>query len=80
MSMGRFMSPMEFRIGAVVQLKSGGPMMTITSIEADSQAACTTWFDGTRKETGTFPLETLRVQEQRPPSRQGRAFFQKPPQ
>jgi hypothetical protein len=49
--------------------------MTITSIEADSQAACTTWFDGTRKETGTFPWRPSVSRNNVPlPARAGRSF------
>ena len=75
------MAPIEFKVGDLVQLRSGGPIMTITSIEDDNKIVCTTWFDGTKKETESFPLDSiLPVQDQRPSSRQGRAFFQKPPQ
>ncbi|MGA1303200.1 MAG: YodC family protein [Cyanobium sp.] len=69
----------EFKVGDVVQLKSGGPMMTITSIEANHGLLSTTWFDGTRQEKESFPLDAvLHAQNQRPNPRQGRAFFQKP--
>jgi uncharacterized protein YodC (DUF2158 family) len=43
-----------FEVGDTVQLKSGGPVMTITEIEG-TQVWCT-WFTPEGKlETGTFP-------------------------
>jgi uncharacterized protein YodC (DUF2158 family) len=45
--------------GDVVQLKSGGPHMTISSIFGD-QAVCI-WFDSEGKRTQEdFPLDTLK--------------------
>ena len=68
----------EFRVGDVVQLKSGGPRMTITSINEENGLLSTTWFDGTRQEKDSFPLgAVLHAEKQRPNPRQGRAFFQK---
>lgn len=42
----------EFRIGDVVQLRSGGTRMTIEHIDGD-QVACT-WFEGKTLERATF--------------------------
>lgn len=43
--------------GDVVQLKSGGPKMTVASINA-GRAICE-WFDGGRREAHGFNLEVL---------------------
>lgn len=57
--------PME--IGDVVRLKSGGPKMTIVSIDESAGASCT-WFDrnGKRHES-VFALATVEVFVARPP-------------
>lgn len=49
---------MAFKIGDIVVLKSGGPRMTIMQAESGKHVL-TTWFAGAKKETGTFPAETL---------------------
>ena len=49
--------------GDVVQLKSGGPDMTVNFVESSSgveEAACT-WFFKNKKESGRFPVETLKL-------------------
>jgi uncharacterized protein YodC (DUF2158 family) len=43
--------------GDVVQLKSGGPLMTVHAIN-DAGVVCT-WFDKSNHKTATFPLSTL---------------------
>ena len=48
-----------FQIGDIVQLKSGGPKMTVTSISARKDSVGTVWFAGSKKEVGGFPVETL---------------------
>lgn len=54
----------EFKIGDVVQLKSGGPKMTIDAIDkfgmgaTHNQARCV-WFDGTKRVEGLFELQAL---------------------
>jgi uncharacterized protein YodC (DUF2158 family) len=54
----------EFTIGDVVQLKSGGPKMTIEHIGnyaytgREIKAKCV-WFEGTKQKNGVFALETL---------------------
>jgi uncharacterized protein YodC (DUF2158 family) len=52
---------MEFKQGDVVQLKSGGPLMTITSVEntAHGPRAWTVWFHDGKEQTGAYPLATL---------------------
>jgi uncharacterized protein YodC (DUF2158 family) len=38
--------PEQFKVGDIVQLKSGGPKMTVESIESTGAAFCV-WFDET---------------------------------
>ena len=47
----------QFAPGDVVALKSGGPTMTIESIE-DDQAACV-WFQAQQQRSGSFKLFML---------------------
>lgn len=51
----------EIRAGAVVQLRSGGPAMTVHTLDADGRATCM-WF-GTHgdKQVVTFPAGVLEV-------------------
>ena len=54
---------MEAKIGKMVQLKNGGPIMTVTALYKDmqgrSQAVCT-WFDAQQSEKkGTFLVDAL---------------------
>ena len=49
-----------FKIGDIVQLKSGGPKMTVTSIPVgDKETVHTSWFAGSKKESGAFPAQAL---------------------
>lgn len=55
----------EFKAGDVVQLKSGGPKMTVESIdnysytaEPDLKAKCV-WFEGTKQHDSLFALAAL---------------------
>ena len=53
---------MNFKIGDVVQLKSGGPDMTVTQIGNDGLGAPTVWcvwFINYKQEQGTFPPGSL---------------------
>ena len=55
-----------FKIGDVVELKSGGPPMTVSrDMLAHEQGECV-WFDfeGTGLHRGSFPAVTLRVVDQ----------------
>ena len=45
--------------GDVVQLKSGGPLMTVHAINQGG-VVCT-WFDKTNHKTATFPETTLEL-------------------
>jgi uncharacterized protein YodC (DUF2158 family) len=54
---------MAFKIGDVVQLKSGGPIMTVTGFGKDNNAnerVNCTWFDDKDNEkNGAYPAEAL---------------------
>jgi uncharacterized protein YodC (DUF2158 family) len=55
---------MPFKIGEVVKVKSGGPLMTVTGPNAfaggKAVVSCI-WFDGTNPRAGAFPAETLEL-------------------
>lgn len=49
------------KAGDIVQLKSGGPTMTVKQVE-DLHGAMTAWcdwFDGKKQADGTFPVTRL---------------------
>lgn len=49
--------------GSVVQLKSGGPHMTVSNLhdwQGRREAHCD-WFEGTKQCQGSFPIVSLRV-------------------
>jgi len=51
------------KAGDVVQLKSGGPDMTVNFVENSSgveEAACS-WFINNKKESSRFPVATLKL-------------------
>lgn len=52
--------PSQIAEGDVVELRSGGPSMSVQAVEEDGSVS-TMWFDdnGTLR-TGTFPISTLR--------------------
>ena len=49
----------EFNEGDVVRLKSGGPPMTITEIDATGECYCR-WFDGTKPMSDRFKPSSLK--------------------
>lgn len=49
-----------FEIGDLVQLLSGGPVMTVHSIHELGGMVGTTWFSGRKLERATFNPDTLR--------------------
>lgn len=54
--------PSPFKVGDVVMLKSGGPLMTISQIAADGNGRpCVwcDWFDGNKTANAVFPQESL---------------------
>lgn len=55
------MTQNNFAAGGVVQLKSGGPLMTITWVE-DDEAYCE-WFDNKKTAGAKFPLTSLLSKE-----------------
>lgn len=53
--------PEQFKPGDVVELKSGGPQMTISYISGD-KVDCV-WFEGKQQKSGTFRVAMLRTPE-----------------
>ena len=52
---------MAYKAGDIVQLKSGGPKMTVTGISQFGEGHTeTTWFAGSKLEHGAFPESALR--------------------
>lgn len=52
---------MEFEIGELVRLKSGGPKMTVDCRMADGQSVNCTWFDdGGKSHTKNFAVASLK--------------------
>jgi uncharacterized protein YodC (DUF2158 family) len=53
----------EIKEGAVVQLKSGGPEMTVGRLEniGGTNSAVCAWFIKDKREVGTFPLHSLKL-------------------
>lgn len=56
----------KFKIGDIVQLKSGGPKMTVTSVSEDT--VVTAWFAGSKKEQGGFPFDAVTIFKEEPKS------------
>jgi uncharacterized protein YodC (DUF2158 family) len=53
----------EFKIGDIVQLKSGGPKMTVTNVLSESVVQ-TAWFAGSKKEAGGFPFDAVVIYQE----------------
>jgi uncharacterized protein YodC (DUF2158 family) len=53
----------NLQVGSVVKLKSGGPDMTVTSIDREQGKTFVfcAWFVGTKSEKGHFPPEALEL-------------------
>jgi len=51
------MDNIEFNVGDIVKLKSGGPEMTIQST-SDTYVRCQ-WFAGKKLDKGSFPNESI---------------------
>ena len=50
----------QFNVGDIVQLKSGGPKMTVTTVPTmRGEFVHTAWFAGAKRESGAFPAEAL---------------------
>jgi uncharacterized protein YodC (DUF2158 family) len=52
----------DFEIGDVVQLRSGGPRMTVHSLVSDGDVVCQ-WFEGSEVHEENFPKEALKKVE-----------------
>lgn len=53
------MSNEEIKKGDIVQLKSGGPQMTVVLINSKDEAECFWFLSDLEKRSDLFPLETL---------------------
>lgn len=51
--------PDKFNVGDIVLLKSGGPKMTVIHDDIGTDMVETTWFAGSKCETGVFPIMAL---------------------
>lgn len=63
----------KFEIGDVVQLKSGGPRMTVASLGVDAsqeQIAGCIWFEGSKRHNRNFLTSVLMVVPSEPPQAQ----------
>lgn len=60
---------MSFKIGDTVQLKSGGPLMTVHAMDG-AQATCV-WFEKAERKEGVFSQETLELVNKPGPTRVG---------
>jgi uncharacterized protein YodC (DUF2158 family) len=67
----------KYKIGDIVQLKSGGPEMTVTAVLDDKTfefdvipgcdhipAVSATWFNGKKMDHGRFPIDALIIVKQ----------------
>src|SRR5690349_9222943 len=52
----------DFEIGNVVQLRSGGPKMTVHGLVSDGDVICQ-WFEGNAVHEESFPREALQKVE-----------------
>lgn len=58
------MTNQSFNLGDVVQLKSGGPAMTVTHVSTNSRdepAAWCEWFTGHEPKSASFAMASLRT-------------------
>jgi uncharacterized protein YodC (DUF2158 family) len=55
----------DFEIGDVVQLRSGGPKMTVHSLVSDGDVVCQ-WFESNEVHRENFPKEALQKVKQIP--------------
>ena len=53
----------ELKVGDVVKLKSGGPVMTVSRVAEESRLYDCQWFDGTELRTGRFAPDSLVKQD-----------------
>ena len=57
------MAEKEYQIGDLVQLKSGGPTMTVTSVASSRRDVGCKWFSGSKLAEGFFPIAALQHPE-----------------
>ena len=50
---------MQFQVGDVVQLKSGGPHMTIQYVSKETEDVTCVWFEGTTEKREDFNRRAL---------------------
>jgi uncharacterized protein YodC (DUF2158 family) len=55
------MTQNKYKEGDLVQLKSGGPIMTVTDVASSGQHVHTKWFSGKKLEAGHFPMSALEL-------------------
>jgi uncharacterized protein YodC (DUF2158 family) len=62
--------------GDVVRLKSGGPRMTVDTVSDryGTLTAWTSWFEGTKPQSGTYPVTSLEIVS--PDNKVGKAAIQ----
>jgi uncharacterized protein YodC (DUF2158 family) len=56
-----------FSKGDVVEMKSGGPRMTVVDVEGGGTVHCA-WFDGSDQRKDSFDAETLKSASKRGPA------------
>jgi uncharacterized protein YodC (DUF2158 family) len=60
----------EFKEGDVVQLKSGGPTMTIIVLDNSSGEATCSWLEGRKPTEDIFDVVTLELSTKQKPPRE----------
>lgn len=51
----------RYKIGMTVMLRSGGPVMTVSSVYPHKDKYDCQWFDGNELKEGTFPEDSLKL-------------------
>ena len=59
----------KFKEGSVIQLKSGGPKMTVSEITPTGEHYRCQWFTGSKLEEGYFPEEALIIPKKEKPAK-----------
>jgi uncharacterized protein YodC (DUF2158 family) len=60
-----------FKEGDVVQLKSGGPTMTIIALDTSSGEATCSWWEGRKSTEDIFDVVALELSTKQQPPREG---------
>ena len=50
---------MDLKTGDIIQLKSGGPAMTIIQFDTEAGVVTCNWFDGKELNEATFPIDAV---------------------